>query len=76
MGHSIRSKKKRAFRAIKRERYALKERACLDKIIEEGTLKKYVEEFNNSKEEPIDGIEDAQTEGWSLKMNNHWCCNL
>ena len=54
MGHSIRSKKKRAFRAIKRERYSLKERACLEKIIEDGNLKKYVEEYKNSKQESME----------------------
>ena len=60
MGHSIRSKKKRAFRALKRERYELKERACLEKIIEEGTIKKYLEEYANSKEEPMEGVNKSQ----------------
>ena len=63
MGHSIRSKKKRAFRAVKRERYALKERACLEKLLEKSNLKQYVEEFQNSKEEPIEDVEPPTQQG-------------
>ena len=63
MGHSIRSKKKRAFRALKRERYGIKERACLEKMIEHGDIKKFVEEFKNSREEPIEDVEDSKPQG-------------
>ena len=47
------------FRAVKRERYARKERACLEKMLNNSNLKQYVEEFQSSREEePIEGIED------------------
>eukprot|EP00116_Pleurobrachia_bachei_P014615 sb/3474877/ len=51
MGHSIRSKKKRAFRAIKRERYELKERASLNQLLEKGNLNEYLVEYKKSKAE-------------------------
>ena len=57
MGHSIRSKRKRAFRAIKRERYSLKERASLDKLLDESNIKKYVEEFQSKKEDAAKEVE-------------------
>lgn len=63
MGKSIRSKKKRAFRAIKRQRYALKEKATLEQLLEKSNLKKYVEEYTKSKEEPIEDVEEAQPAG-------------
>ncbi|KAL5256918.1 hypothetical protein ACHWQZ_G012001 [Mnemiopsis leidyi] len=65
MGHSIRSKKKRAFRAVKRERYALKERACLEKLLEKSNLKQYVEEFQNAREETIEDVEHPKQQGSS-----------
>jgi TfoX/Sxy family transcriptional regulator of competence genes len=63
MGHSIRSKRKRAFRAVKRERYALKERACLDKLLEKSNLKQYVEQFQNTREEPIEDTQPQRPQG-------------
>ena len=60
MGHSIRSKKKRAFRAIKRVRYGAKEAAVLDKIIENGTLQKYVQEFKDSQVVALEGVEEGK----------------
>ena len=63
MGHSIRSKKKRAFRAVKREKYALKERACLEKLLQKSNLKQYVEQFQSTREEPIEGVETQNQQG-------------
>jgi len=68
MGHSIRSKKKRAFRAIKRVRYGVKEAAVLEKIVANGTLQKYVQEFKDSKEVAIEGVEEGMSKRESKKV--------
>ena len=77
MGHSIRSKKKRAFRAVKRVRYGIKERATLVKMLETGNLNKYVEEYQKTKEVPVEGAEPKKQQGRMLiKLEYVHICSL
>ena len=74
MGHSIRSKKKRAFRAVKRVRYGIKERATLVKMLETGNLNKYVEEYQKTKEVPVEGAEPKKQQGRMLIILEYAVC--